>query len=472
MTVNVSLCGSIPRSQMNTSFCSSKNSQNLNRTSLFRLRDLPPSNSSRSCSSQSQTSAISSVKLCLPRQVSQESIVPQNAPAPPPIIEPPSWAVAARGDARLEPVCESFNIQSPVDLTKQAVFRIGRAQNSDVQLLHCTSSRRHAILFHHPNGSCYIVDCGSAHGTYVNGVRVKTVMQGTNDESASTSSSSGIILPHRVKKGALIRFGGPGAPSFILKSFSVRLDSLVNSLEETTKVNVCCNSNSLKDPSIARICLSSNTDRDHQSSSSSYQSNKGSLDALVTLNTRLNAIGNSSNSFPSKTGNQSLSLTSARLHAQLQPHRSQSSSAISFLKKRSVAVSFDDENDLEREIPCYKKVKMSTSAPSSGNSSGIKIESKDGMNIAIVSPSRQKPTLHFDFNSVERPVVSPTPIEDNEPLFDLGTHESQGVKSILTTPLSIPSSIRRKHRVIFSEKPPEVFYPPSVTPESSSDCEA
>lgn len=90
-------------------------------------------------------------------------------------------------------------------------------------------------------------------------------------------------------------------------------------------------------------------------------------------------------------------------------------------------------------------------------------------NIAIVSPSRQKPTLHFNFDEIARPVVSPTPIEENTPLLNVGS-KCCGIKSILTTPLSLPSSTRKTRRIIFSEKPPEVFYPPTITPETTSDC--
>mmetsp|Transcript_8757 Transcript_8757/g.23644 ORF Transcript_8757/g.23644 Transcript_8757/m.23644 type:complete len:421 (-) Transcript_8757:338-1600(-) len=132
-------------------------------------------------------------------------------------IEAPSWAVPARGDARLEPVCDC--VQTPVDLTTQAVFRIGRSPSNNVQLLHATSSRRHALLFHHSNGSCYIVDCGSAHGTYVNGARIH-----------STPQAGGVIVPHKIRQGSMIRFGGEGAPCFMLKSFSFRLNDLSASI--------------------------------------------------------------------------------------------------------------------------------------------------------------------------------------------------------------------------------------------------
>ena len=72
-------------------------------------------------------------------------------------------------------------------------------------------------FFHHSNGSCYIVDCGSAHGTYVNGVRIKSPPNG------------GVVIPHKVRRGAMIRFGGPGAPCFVLKSFTFNLEDLAES---------------------------------------------------------------------------------------------------------------------------------------------------------------------------------------------------------------------------------------------------
>jgi len=131
------------------------------------------------------------------------------------VFEAPAWAVPAKGEARLEPICETIGRQSPVDLTSKAHVLIGRSPHCDVQLMHGTSSRRHAMLFHHSNGSCYIVDCGSAHGTFVNGVRI------------ASPSNGGVVVPHKVRRGAIIRFGGPGAPCFVLKSFSFRLNEIV-----------------------------------------------------------------------------------------------------------------------------------------------------------------------------------------------------------------------------------------------------
>lgn len=70
------------------------------------------------------------------------------------------------------------------------------------------------MIFHHDNGSCYLVDCGSAHGTFVNGNRVQSPPKG------------GVVIPYKVRRGSIIRFGGPGAPQFMLKSFTFELDEL------------------------------------------------------------------------------------------------------------------------------------------------------------------------------------------------------------------------------------------------------
>jgi hypothetical protein len=111
--------------------------------------------------------------------------------------------------------------------------------------MHATSSRRHALLFHHSNGSCYIVDCASAHGTYVNGVLVASPARG------------GVVVPHRVRRGSMIRFGGPGAPSFMLKSFAFELEDL----------------------------------KEHPSPNPTVSPFTPTLGAVVQHNTRLNALG-------------------------------------------------------------------------------------------------------------------------------------------------------------------------------------
>lgn len=202
--VNVSLCGSIPRKEMAVAL----------KSSCAPLLNLSPSDLNSSfISSNGPCYDDSSVLLPLKGLlgvVSRNSKIVLNRDEN--VLqqlnyEPPSWAVPACGEARLEPVCEAVGRQKSVDLTLKGCYRIGRSPNSDVQLMHTTSSRKHALIFHHSNGSCYIIDCGSAHGTFVNGVRIKSTPR------------RGVIIPHKVKRGAMIRFGSAGAPSYVLKSF-------------------------------------------------------------------------------------------------------------------------------------------------------------------------------------------------------------------------------------------------------------
>lgn len=234
--VNVRLCGSIPRLALSQqqesvyvppslqSLPMFPSSSNVGNTSLFRLKgnnkDVNDA-ASKLCSNlinlsrQQQQEPSKANQAAQPQHNFYPGTSTSSRPIRPTTYEAPSWAVPARGESRLEPVCESVDRQRPVDLTSRAVFRIGRSPQSDVPLMHVTSSRRHAMLFHHSNGSCYLVDCGSAHGTYINGVRV-----------TSTPNDSNVVVPTRVRRGSMVRFGGPGAPSFMLKSFSFVLDEM------------------------------------------------------------------------------------------------------------------------------------------------------------------------------------------------------------------------------------------------------
>lgn len=408
MTVNVSLCGSIPRSEMMS--CASRRPRlDLKQTGLQASQFATNKNSN--CVVTMAASSLMS------RKVSDDNIVSSSQ-----VIEPPSWAVPARGEAFLEPVSETTQLHQPVNLASQAVYRIGRSEISDLQLLHSASSRRHAILFHHPNGSCYLVDCGSAHGTFLNGKRVK-----------SSITANGVI-PQRVKKGALLRFGGPGAPSFILKSFSVGIESLIQNVDGIKAASRLPKANIVEDETMT---------------STLETKSAFSLDAVVALNTRLNSVSNISTLFPD---NDITSLAAVGLRA----HRNFTSRP-NLLKKRSF-VSFDEDND-ERD---HKRLKLSSSAEST--------DSNDSIGIPFVSPTRQKPLLDFDYSLLNRPVVSPNPFDGSEPILKLG-HDLQ--KGVLTGSLTLDlssSSKKRRKSVNFSADT-QVFYPPTVTPESTSDSE-
>ncbi|KAL7577644.1 hypothetical protein ACA910_015160 [Epithemia clementina (nom. ined.)] len=207
MSVNVALCGSIPRSSFLTQPDGPCGLQELSRLYGYEGKEgqLPSLHceNTREHSQRSHLRPILSNRQPLGR-----------------VCEAPAWAVPAKGDTRLEPVCDGIGRQSSVDLTRKSFYRVGRSPMCDVQLLHGTSSRRHAMLFHHSNGSCYVVDCGSAHGTYVNGVKI------------ASPGGEGLVVPHKVRRGAMIRFGGPGAPCFVLKSFSFRLEDITRCIDD------------------------------------------------------------------------------------------------------------------------------------------------------------------------------------------------------------------------------------------------
>lgn len=373
MTVDVSLCGSIPRSEMGSSSCQ------------IRLNESTPGETDQ---------IIAMAASSLTRKVSEDNMILGSKR-----IELPSWAVPAKGESFLEPVGDSRYLHSPVDLTKQAVVSAGRSDISDMQLLHSASSRRHAFIFHHPNGQCYIVDCGSAHGTFVNGIRV---------------SSEG-AKPHRIRKGSLVRFGGPGSPQFILKMFSVGLRSLLRNFRSRQTV-----------PSLTKT-VGDETPLSWNELNSDCSNCPSSV--LVALNTRLNAT---QTTIPherifSKTVDK-LMMYDEHPPAALQ------------LRKRTLAPCHDSGTHRTNR----KKLKVFRSNESDSNVLAS--------NSALVSPLRGKSVFQFDVSSFDRPVVSPNPFEDTPK-----TVQPSVSTSILSVPLtlSLPSSYPKKKCVRFSELAPQ-----------------
>ena len=142
-----------------------------------------------------------------------------------------------------------------------------------------------------------MVDCGSAHGTFINGVRVRNV-------SASSNIILAAVMPHRIRRGALIRFGGPGAPCYILKSFAVGFESLVkdfgvsaNEILETPPLIPIDALVTKKLQMFVPSPISKYTPNilSNPSQDISYTVSPENVAALVQINTRLNAIGGARN---------------------------------------------------------------------------------------------------------------------------------------------------------------------------------
>lgn len=373
------------------------------------------------CSSASYAERAKSADLPSRDSETTLGVEPLHTRTPPPLIEPPPWAVPARGEARLEPVCEAIGSYSPIDLCHKVCYRVGRSPGSDVQLSHATSSRRHALIFHHPNGSCYVVDCGSAHGTFVNGVKVRST---TMKNGGVGNGASGMVVPHRVRRGAMIRFGGDGAPAFVLKSFSVGLDALVRDLGGVCEVP--CNE---KDGTHETAAVNSRLEGPKIRVAASVERNDSPSDvaALITLNTRLNAVG---------VGYFS---TARRriVRASFATSRVSCSSAKRRIEQNFLSLSPKKPRvspDIELLCPSSPRTEVNPMQEFSS---------------VLVSPSQNKDHVSTDPLNLSTPLV---------PIAKF--HQS-------------PETRKSIRKVRFSDDDPELFFPPSVTPdELSSDDES
>ena len=194
----------------------------------------------------------------------------------------------------LQPVGFTLSTHDSIDLSAKACILIGRSPSSDMCLMHPTCSRKHALIFHHANGSCYVVDCGSAHGTYVDGVRVES--------PTPRQGKKALIVPHKVRKGALLRFGGPDGPTFVLRSFPASLEGLVRSLSGDKSPSSVDLSNARVDGGSYSPIMADTLPKGETPSfmptlaPSTPKACKAEppyspTSALVALNTRLNALG-------------------------------------------------------------------------------------------------------------------------------------------------------------------------------------
>eukprot|EP00559_Dactyliosolen_fragilissimus_P006423 CAMPEP_0184859150 /NCGR_PEP_ID=MMETSP0580-20130426/4167_1 /TAXON_ID=1118495 /ORGANISM="Dactyliosolen fragilissimus" /LENGTH=458 /DNA_ID=CAMNT_0027355623 /DNA_START=610 /DNA_END=1986 /DNA_ORIENTATION=- len=449
MTVDVSLCGAIPRSEMDQNLLESKRLyHNDRRHSGARVcKDIHVDTAqanNKKCSISSganqpqvinnKNKTKSSINDCLNTVRSQDRDLT--------MIEPPGWASSAKGDSWLEPLnTEEDNLYMPVDLTTKPFFRVGRTPSSDYLLHHESSSRRHALLFHHPNGSCYVVDCGSSHGTFVNGVRIQSKTMKTScasNNNAEFPKMKPLVFPHRVKRGALLRFGGPGAPSFILKSFQMGLNKLKEACAKVDEFP--STSPPLENNCSSSLSLPLHITDERKDADSSEQ-------ALLALNTRINAIG----------------------YDRAYYGTSSTRSPLFSLKKRSTKTHSDEQNLL----PPSKKIKF-ISLSDSRRQSSLKIRE----DAAVVSPTRSKPEVSTeDFDSIERPIVSPNPLDLTEDIkenaFMILNTTPKISKKVIQTKIGIlyhpPSKIKVGKRVSFTDCNPQLLYPPSVTPDNLSD---
>lgn len=100
-------------------------------------------------------------------------------------LDQPEWCAQPQNLVTLEELSTStvFNVGD------KPFYIIGRNERADIVLDSLYVSRRHAALLHHTNGSSYIMDLGSVHGTYLGKERLIP------------------YVPTLIRSGVLIQFG-------------------------------------------------------------------------------------------------------------------------------------------------------------------------------------------------------------------------------------------------------------------------
>ncbi|KAG6960395.1 hypothetical protein JG687_00008255 [Phytophthora cactorum] len=137
-----------------------------------------------------------------------DPIAPPTVPFP-----PPTWCVHKPPKTiSLLDVYKDHVLIATHTVDQKAFYLIGRnAAVCDLVLSHCSISRLHATIVHHEKGATYLVDLGSAHGTFVDGLRL-TALQ-----------------PTLVAHGSVLKFGA-SSRSYTFKSFDSReqIEEIIN----------------------------------------------------------------------------------------------------------------------------------------------------------------------------------------------------------------------------------------------------
>jgi pSer/pThr/pTyr-binding forkhead associated (FHA) protein len=130
-------------------------------------------------------------------------------PSEPPWAHPPPQDQRDDGADRRVPRWRLVEIKDGVqvaehDLHKSSTTILGRAEGAvDVLLLHGSVSRFHARIAFDANGTAWLRDYNSAHGTYVNKKRVPAEACGKEESNSSAKGSRGVII----RPGDVVQLG-------------------------------------------------------------------------------------------------------------------------------------------------------------------------------------------------------------------------------------------------------------------------
>ncbi|OQS06154.1 hypothetical protein THRCLA_01795 [Thraustotheca clavata] len=108
-------------------------------------------------------------------------------------FQPPKWTLPASRKPLFVALIDVFKLNeviASVNVDTKSFFVFGRnALVCDIVLEHCSISRMHACLVHHIDGSVYIIDLGSCHGTFMDTEKLEP------------------LRPTLITHGAQLRFG-------------------------------------------------------------------------------------------------------------------------------------------------------------------------------------------------------------------------------------------------------------------------
>ncbi|GBG80974.1 hypothetical protein CBR_g31530 [Chara braunii] len=121
---------------------------------------------------------------------------------------PPEWAIEPKAGVYYLEVIKDGSILDNLALDRRRTLFGRQAAMCDIILDHPSVSRQHAVIVHHKSGSVYVIDLGSAHGTFVSNERL------AKDAPTELEIGCSVRFAASTRSYILRRNGPPpGAPS-------------------------------------------------------------------------------------------------------------------------------------------------------------------------------------------------------------------------------------------------------------------